>query len=315
MFHKLLVPLDGSELAERALPVAASLLPATGGEMILLTVPALHPVSRASYGGYMWLYPDQANRFSREQALAYLASISRRCEREGVTFRHEVISGDPAGVIVDQAARLGADAIVMTTRGYSGLTRWTLGSVSEKVMRGATSPVVVVREPRPLRRILVPLDGSEHGERALPHAFWLARENNARLTLLYVVEPFIALTPSTLGWEHVAMQIDETATEKLAQQATAYLENVATRYSTLDFEAEPVVLHGPTAETILQYAEESGADLIAMATHGRTGLRRWVYGSVTEKVLRGVHSSLLVVRVPPHLLHEEPVSTELAHNL
>lgn len=314
MFHRLLVPLDGSELAERALPMALSLLPGTGGEIILLTVPEPHPVSHASFSGYNWLYPDQAMHFSHEQALAYLADMASRCGRAGVSFRQEVIAGDPAGVIVDQAAQRGVDAIVMTTRGYSGLTRWTLGSVSEKVMRGATSPVVVVRESRPLRHILVPLDGSEHGERALPHAFWLARQNNARLTLVYVVEPFVTLMPSTLGWEHISMQIDETANEKLTGQAAAYMEDVATRYSTLDFEAEAAVLQGPTAETILQYAEDIGADLIAMATHGRTGLRRWVYGSVTEKVLRGIHSALLVIRVPPHLLHDEPARAAVAHN-
>lgn len=313
MFHKLLVPLDGSELAERALPMALNLLPSTGGQIILLTVPQLHPVSHASYGGFNWLYPDQANHVSRGQALAYLAHAAERFARERVSFRQEVIAGDPAGVIVDQARQRGVDAIVMTTRGYSGLTRWTLGSVSEKVMRAASSPVVVVHEARPLQHILVPLDGSEHAERALPHAFWLARERNARLTLLHVIEPFVALMPSTLGWEHVALQVDETANEALARQAAAYMENVSARYSTLDFEAEGVVRHGATAETILQYAEEIGADLVAMATHGRTGLRRWVYGSVTEKVLRGAHAALLVVRVPAHLLRDERPREEMTH--
>jgi nucleotide-binding universal stress UspA family protein len=109
------------------------------------------------------------------------------------------------------------------------------------------------------------------------------------------------------------MQIDEKANEALARKAAGYMDDVAVRYSTLDFMPQAVVRHGPTAETILEYAGETGADLIAMATHGRTGLRRWVYGSITEKVLRGAHAALLVVRVPPHLLHEEPVREELTH--
>lgn len=313
MFNRLLVPLDGSELAERALPMALNLLPATGGEIILLTVPAVHPVSHANYGGFNWLYPEQAIQLAEGQGQAYLAHAAERYAREGVTFRQEVIEGDPASVIVDVAGQRRMDAIVMTTRGYSGLTRWTLGSVSEKVMRAAPSPVVIVREARPLKQILVPLDGSEHAERALPHAFWLARQNNARLTLLYVVEPFVALMPSTLGWEHMSAQVDETANEALARQAAEYMETIALRYSTVDFLAEAVVRHGATAETILQYAGEIGADLIAMATHGRTGLRRWVYGSVTEKVLRGVHAALLVVRVPKHLLNDQPVQREMSN--
>lgn len=306
MLRKLLVPLDGSQLAEQALSVAHSLLPAGDGEIILLRVPELSPMSRGAYsGGLDWWYPDQALQRSRDEAAAYLDEVCARWARPGITFWPEIGSGDPAGEIVDLAAARRVDAIVMSTHGYSGLTRWAMGSVTEKVMRAATCPVLVVREARTLRRLIVPLDGSPLAEHVLPFATELAARSGATLVLLHVVEPYVALTPATLGWEHLSLQLDDAATEAHQERAADYLHAVVERIARPGLTVETVLRTGPIADAILQFAADTDGDLVAMATHGRTGLRRWVYGSVTGKVLRGARCCLFVARVPEHLLHEE----------
>jgi nucleotide-binding universal stress UspA family protein len=306
MFDKLLVPLDGSQLAEQALDIAHALLPAGDGDIILLRVPELSPMSRGGFGGGLdWWYPDQAEDRARQDAADYLDQVASRWARPGVTFWPEIGAGDPAGEIVDRARAREVDAIVMSTHGRSGLTRWTMGSVAEKVMRGAPCPVLVAREARPLRHIIVPLDGSPVAEHALPEALAVAQRTGAPITLLHVVEPYVALTPATLGWEHLSMQLDEQATAAQHGHAADYLGAVAERHRRPGLTIRTLLRTGPIADAILQAAAETGGDLIAMATHGRTGLRRWVYGSVTEKVMRGARCCLLVVRVPEEMLSDE----------
>jgi nucleotide-binding universal stress UspA family protein len=307
MLRKLLVPLDGSQLAEQALGIAHSLLPPGVGEIFLLRIPELSPMSAGGpySGGLDWWYPDQALQRAREEAAAYLDEVCARWARPGITFWPEIGTGDPAGEIVDLAAARRVDAIVMSTHGYSGLTRWAMGSVTEKVMRAASCPVLVVREPRTLRRLIVPLDGSPVAEHVLPTAAELAARAGATLVLLHVVEPYVALTPATLGWEHLSLQLDDAATEAHQERAADYLNAVAARLEQPGLTIETALRTGPIADAILQFAADTGGDLVAMATHGRTGLRRWVYGSVTGKVLRGARCCLLVARVPEHLLHGE----------
>jgi nucleotide-binding universal stress UspA family protein len=306
MFNKLLIPLDGSQLAEQALGVAHALLPPGDGEILLLRVPELSPMSRGSYrGGIDWWYPDQALQRARDEVASYLDAVCTRWARPGVTFRPEIGNGDPAGSIVDLATEREVDAIVMSTHGRSGLTRWTMGSVTEKVMRAAPCPVVIVRDARPLRHLIVPLDGSPVAEQALPHALAVAERTGATVTLLNVVEPYVALTPATLGWEHLSLQLDEAASAAHEGHAASYLNAVAERHRKPGLTINTALRTGPIADAILQSAAELGGDLIAMATHGRTGLRRWVYGSITEKVMHGARCCLLVVRVPEELLRED----------
>jgi nucleotide-binding universal stress UspA family protein len=185
---------------------------------------------------------------------------------------------------------------VMSSHGYSGLARWLLGSVAEKVLRGADCPVLVVRSIMPITRILITLDGSPLSAHVLEPAMQIARRTLADVTLLRALPP---LDP----YELQAMDAHEAGLgqrlrEELRDQAQTYLWSAAEPYARQGMTIHTVVEYGEAAQTIMDYAERAEIDLIAMATHGRTGLRRWRYGSVTEKVLRATGRSMLVVRPP-----------------
>ncbi|MEM7344155.1 MAG: universal stress protein [Chloroflexota bacterium] len=145
---------------------------------------------------------------------------------------------------------------------------------------------------QPYRHILVPLDGSELAEAALPDAFRLARLMGADVTLLqsiYLVDPRFGASPTYpiyLG-HHL---------ERERKVANRYLNDVIGRFDTEDIEVRTVVSLGSAADAILGYAYNNPVDVIMMSTHGRTGLDRWVYGSVTNKVLRNANKPVLLVR-------------------
>lgn len=149
------------------------------------------------------------------------------------------------------------------------------------------------------------MDGSEHAERALNVALELALQTEASITLLQVIEPTFILEPGILGWEHVSLERDDLALAAAEKNAAGYLSHLMERHAGRGVALSTAVRIGPIAATILQAAKEASTDVIVMATHGRTGLRRWVYGSVTEKVLRRASCGLLIVRIPAHLLREK----------
>lgn len=143
------------------------------------------------------------------------------------------------------------------------------------------------------QHILVPLDGSELAEKALDDAFSLAQINQAQITLLQVVSP-IEHVLVTAG-DHPVYVDEQWA--MLKEQALSYLQQLCQRMDCGDeVKTKLVVEMGSPGETIIDYAHEQPVDLIVMATHGRTGLQRWVYGSVADKVLRGADVPVLLVR-------------------
>ncbi len=145
------------------------------------------------------------------------------------------------------------------------------------------------------KHILVPLDGSELAEVALDHAFTLAKLTLAEVTLLRVLRPI----PDVIKLdEHHAIYVDEQWTINL-RRANKYLERVRDRVKDESFLVETAVETGRSAETIITYASDHAIDLIVMATHGRGGFERLVYGSVADKVLRGADHPVLLVRSYP----------------
>jgi nucleotide-binding universal stress UspA family protein len=298
MFNKILVPLDGSELAERALNPALSIAEMMGSAVTLLCVPEFEKIvlgEPAVYGRDP--AENSYNNLSHRQADEYLGHICRSRRLPGVEIQPEIIdSEDVAGAIVDTAAAKNIDLIVMSTHGYSGLTRWVLGSVTERVVRHAPCPVLVVRNGEPIQRILVPLDGSELAEQALAPALALGKALNGQLFLLRV-ETWTEVDPATA---HQLDQVEKGLGERLyasfEDEAEAYLYDVVQKLSEKELVIRKAVTTGQPASEIIQFAEDRQIDLIVMATHGRTGLSRWMYGSVTEKTLRGGQRNLLIVR-------------------
>ncbi|MBL8058886.1 MAG: universal stress protein [Anaerolineales bacterium] len=285
MFHRILVPLDGSPLAEAALAPALAVARHTQAEVWLLRVPAAERIFVPLAGTEGVLWPDQSLGVSRKEAKQYLDNLLKpglHPELAGVPIHTAIVDGDVASVIVDTAAAEGVDLIGMSTHGRSGLTRWMLGSTAEKVLSAAPCPVLIRRGQQPLRRFLITLDGSPLAERALAPGFALAAALGEQVTLLRVLD-------------------DHGASDPAARQAAeADLWRQAQAHAVAGLEVRTEVLVGPAAETIITRLGALGADVAVMATHGRTGLRRWIYGSVTEKVLDSAHCSLLVVRPAAH---------------
>jgi nucleotide-binding universal stress UspA family protein len=277
-----LVPLDGSRLAEGALPYALALAGVAGARVLLLHV-----------------VPDVALTQRAEADLAAKALEVRHGGAgapAGVTVESVVGCGDAARVIADVAAARGAGLIAMTTHGRSGLGRWLYGSVADGVLRRAPVPVLLVpatcEHPWPggrPRRLLVPLDGSAYAEEALPTAAWLARAAGAELRLLRVVE--LALYP--YGEGSIAVGYDPTPELAVARD---YLVAVAARLRAAGLEVTARTDFGAPGQVIGEHAQVAGTDLVVMATHGWTGLARVVLGSVATGALQRANRPTLLVR-------------------
>ena len=272
MFKCALIPLDGSRLSEVVLPYVERLAHALNLEdVILLSI---------FHDG------DTPQLRAAEEYLQGLADSlkkawgSARLNVRVVAARHSV--GDTASVILRFAEENGADLIMMSTHGRSGFDRWLMGSTTEKVLRGADIPVFLVRSKEDedvvvvpsLKRIMVPLDGSELAEHALPVAAHVAEATSARVVLLRVKDPSEELTKEDLH---------------------AYLSDVVRKLAESGAVAEHRARSGQPAEELLQEVEE-GIDLVVMSSHGRTGLARWALGSVADKVLHGSPVPVLLVR-------------------
>jgi nucleotide-binding universal stress UspA family protein len=212
----------------------------------------------------------------------------------GLDVTCDVQLGVPSEIIVETARRCHAMLIAMATHGASGLRRWALGSVTDKVVQAAATPVLVVRgsaetQPPPkLDRILVPLDGSEFAKQALPLAGELAASANAELVLFQAVSP-------TLEIYH-GMRLPEDTVAMICDQGRTNLEALAADLRSHAIPVETALVVGNAAEQIVEAAAEQHADLLVMATHGYSGIKRWALGSVADKVLHAARTPLLLIR-------------------
>lgn len=265
MIRNILAAFDGSKASESTLPYLEMLLSRSDAD---ITLAGVSPSDSAD---------------DRRIVGDYLTTLADRLRKKGAFVKVEVPVGDPAEEIVKLAATGAYDFVALTSRGKSGLKRLFLGSVAEGILRRLTVPAFVVHPlpagatPVPIRTLVVPLDGSHRSGSILPHAADLAFAHGAKLSLVTIV-------PRT-GKDELPVDV---AAENL------YRDQKSLQARGLDVRLE--VLFGDPAEEILTYARNQGADLIALSTHGRTGLDRAVYGSVTEKVLRKGELPLLVLR-------------------
>lgn len=286
MFETILLPLDGSELAEVALPCAQGFAVRLGSEVDLVTVCDM---------------PGEQERL----LTVYLNRMASQLTAKGVKVRSVVLFGKAADELLEYAHRNKIGLIIMATHGRSGLGRWTLGSVADRVLRATTLPLLLLRAGRceeiapeqPIfKRILLPLDGSRLGEGALPYVEEIAAKTKAEVHLLSVVQLPLTLTPGMAAFVEAGTWT--RALEALREESQAYLERVGNALRTRGILAHTDVRVGSVGEAILSLAGSNNIDLIAMSTHGRSGISRWVLGSVAEKVLYGAEVPVFVVRAP-----------------
>lgn len=299
MFKKILVPLDGSLTAEAALEAAMQLGRAFQAEILLVRSIQLAYAGMPMTAGADWVWPQYEVEDSRREVYDYLETIRRAHDCPDCHVRSVALEGDPASCIVDTAQEEDVDLIVMTTHGQTGIRRAVFGSVTERVLHSVDCPVIVTRSKEPIRRILITLDGSPLAEQAIPSALELARAVNARIILLRVNE-IVPVNPVEVAitWDWDIPEPEQKLLNERRRAAESYLKEVVTQFDLSDCEVETIVLDGTPVDRIQEFARLYGIDLIAMSTHGHTGLRRWLYGSVSSKVMRGSHCSMLIVRPP-----------------
>lgn len=297
MFKKILVPLDGSPMAELALPPAVALAAAAQGELILLrSTKPVYTVMPEIASEYEWSWPAESYDEARDAAISYLKEVTANVTRPGMRVRTHVMDGDEAGAIIGLTEAEDLDLVVMTSHGRSGARRKLLGSVTERVLHHASCPVFVVRKPMPVQQLLITLDGSNLAEKALGPGLFLAQAFGAETTLLRA-NPVTLITDYDYG-SQVSGAAEEYVRQSAHEQAEAYLAYAARRLVHAGLDVEQEVVDGPVVDAILDYIEEAGIDLLVMTTHGRSGLKRWVYGSVTSKVMNGSKCSMFIIRPP-----------------
>jgi nucleotide-binding universal stress UspA family protein len=336
MLKRILVPLDGSALAQRALAVAAKLARYNDGELIL--VQAL-PITTTPYQA--WVPETVAQDFAEREreGQAYLTSQAELPMLSGIPTQTEVLSGVAAIAILAAAQKQHADLIVMTSHGRTGFSHWVFGSVAEHVTRQAETPVLVLRQRRlpfwvegaelvevatdasgtatiPDLRVLLPLDGSPLAEAALEPAASCAE------SLVRGVEQATGQPAGSVGCRlHLALVVRpfETLPENMPEAlvvtgAKTYLQHIAERLRT----AHPalqvtweVAASDDVAQSLVKLLQDDEGGqpftLLAMATHGRTGIMRWIWGSITERVVHRTELPVLLVRptadsIPPDSL-------------
>jgi nucleotide-binding universal stress UspA family protein len=301
-----LTPIDGSELALGALPWAANMAGSAGTVFLLRVLPPHHTPrgSRITQTGNG--EEDQAQRIQDAWTSAGAADLDEAAQAlagTGVTVERVAVAGEPDEEIVAAAAQHGADLIAMASHGRGAIGRAIFGSVADRVARTATVPVLIVRpseedarEPVSITRLVVPLDGSEIAERSLPVASDLASRLDVPVHIVRAIDPVTSI-PVARGVFGAAPAVNAELTDRLWQEAESEAEStVADAMTSLKhegIEASGAVLNGSPFFAISEFTQPG--DLIVLTSHGRGGVRRWLLGSVAEKLVREAPVPVLLV--------------------
>lgn len=293
MYTTILVPVDGSKLAERALSIAMPLAEQHGARLILFH--AHEQVMPLTLGQGAPVRDTALDETWRTEARTYVEKLAKRTAKLTTAPVDAVFrDGRVVPTMLAVAAESGVGLIVMSTHGRGGFQRFWLGSVADALVRHAAVPVMLVRGARPptkrladappFVRAIVPLDGSDNAERALGAAKALFGRTHARVTLVHVVHPMSAVAGANLKRDHGAEVVHE------------YLEPLAQRTASETLEVRfEVKVDGNVARVLLESAEVHDADLIVIAGQGLSGVQRFLVGSVADKLIRTAAVPVMVV--------------------
>lgn len=298
MFKRFIVPLDGSRLAESVLPIALFFAEKFGAAMMLFHV--------IEQDAPMTIHGEHHLSDPRE-AEAYLNKIAARLTRPNVkvtTHVHTVKQSDVAHTIIDHAIEYENDLVVLCAHGRGGWRDRLVGNIAQQVAARGTTPVLFVNpektaraEKYECRKILLPLDGTPQHEPALPVATQVARATGAALRLITVVPTTSTLSAERAGAGTLLPNAMAEILELAQRGAVEYLQEVTRQLSAENVPATAEVARGDIAPAILDAEKRASADLIVLATHGRSAVGAFWSGSVTPKVLARAHAPVLLVRV------------------
>lgn len=295
MYHRIMVPLDGSRFAESVLPVALAISRRTGAPLHFVMVQ--EPIPSFAY--------DEWEDASRDWSEGYLGSVTDRAsDRTDTDVTWKLLTGHVAESLESEAEAEDVDLVVMATHGRGMFSRAWLGSVTASFVHHTDRPVLLVRpddgEAVDLAsdwapsKVLIPLDGSELSESATEHAVELGSLFSAAYHLVRVVPYPMDIASSYLPH---TVQMNQGLVEEAKVVAGGYLDSQAAALGARDLQVTTgVLVDAQPGHGILKEAEAQGCDFIAMATHGRSGLTRAILGSASDKVLRGTHVPLLLHR-------------------
>jgi len=298
MFKHILVPLDGSRMAESALPAASFL-----AEMLHAHVTLMHVVEKNAPSAVH----GQSHLVSARDATVYLGEIARQRFSPEIRVDCHVHTAEVENVarsIVEHGSELGNDLVIMCSHGRGQALHLFLGSIAQKVIAGDSRPVLITHpneqgEPRAFacRNILVPLDGDPEHEQALPVSKELARACTASLHLAMVVPRFANLSGNMTVTGRMLPGTTSRMLDMARQDAEAYSARMAEELRGQGFAASSHVLRGDPAKIIVEAANRASIDLIVLATHGKTGMEAFWAGSVTNKICSRSKVPLLLTPV------------------
>ena len=303
MISAVLIPLDGSSIAEQAIPYAQALVPDADAGVLLRVIPELDPLLTE----LMWTLEAASEPAETAAARAELDRVKARLAGTRIRWTTDVVQGDPAEEILNAITRHRISVVAMTTHGRGALGRVTFGSVADRVSRASPIPVLLVRAHPDesalssviIRRLVVPLDGSTRAEAALPVVVDRAKQLGIPVHLVRAINLADALTPSVdRGGMLVSPspEVCEQMTEAVEHDAREYLTSVAERLADEGISITWDVVEGSPFFTIA-HATETG-DLLVATSHGRSGVLRWLMGSVAEKLVREAPVPILLVPSP-----------------
>ena len=287
MYERILVPLDGSKFAEQVFPPVAELARAFGSEVVLVEV--CEP-EESEYGQACRLYINNEAEQLRNNMTGSAASV-----------RTAVLEGKAAEQILVYAEKNDISLIIISSHGRSGIAPWSLGGTASRVLHRVGVPLIIVRAKETpeesdkvglFSRILVPLDGSERGATVLPYVVELTKKLESQVTLLQVIEP--GKHVHTIGGLDYIPYKDRDI-DKVETSAQRYLDEVSSKFAKTKATVRSEVRVGDSAREIIKLATEKGYSLIAMSSHGYSGIEAWVHGSVTGKILQVSKQSFMFV--------------------
>ncbi len=305
MFNKILVPLDGSKLAEKALPWAEEMGIHFGSKITLLNAGTVEDTPKHDE---MQVYLNEVAAGMEQRMIKSGAIVPRsKYKISTVITGPSGLINDTAGQILNFADKKDMNMIIMATHGRTGFTRWVLGDTANKVARAFSCPILLIRakteiqEGFHLRKILAPLDGSKESEVTLPYIEAIAEKLKPEIKLLNVVELLyhVYAYPSAAGYGGdgiVRVPFNEEEMKPHREAGRKYIDGISNKLREKGLNNSAEVRVGSAGEEILEAEKEIKPDLLIMSTYGHSGFGRFDHGSITDKVLHAGNTPILLVR-------------------